>query len=357
MQLWAKVCFRKIDNFKCMNRFWKYKLDHVIFWTATVGFHMFTKVDMVKEAGFDQFALEIIVRNGLLALLIYFNLLVLIPKYAQQKRIVAYTLFLVSSVGLYVILKNAHDVYLHGYVLGNESRKSLFYSTYYNFSIAIFYLAFNVALHLSKGWYFQRELIQKMEVEKLSSELEYLKAQINPHFVFNSINTIYFQIEKQNITARESLLAFSEMLRYQLYECNGKDIVIEKEINYLKNYVELQRMRKDENYNISFIVEEDATGFTVSPLLLIPFVENAFKHVSHHPDKNDVRIRLSMHQNYFKLSVFNTREIKAADKNGYAGIGLKNVKRRLELLYKDRHELIIDNRPESFEVNLSLRIT
>lgn len=338
-----------------MNRFWKYKFDHVIFWTATVGFHMFTKRDMIDEAGFDQFLLEIIIRNGLLAILIYLNLLVLIPRYAQQKKVITYTGLLIVALGLYVLLKNIHDVYLNGYVLGDEARKSLFYNTYYNFSIAIFYLSFSIALQLSKAWYFQRELIRKMEVEKLSTELEYLKAQINPHFVFNSLNTIYFQIDKQNINARESLSAFSEMLRYQLYECNGHEIAIEKEIIYLKNYVELQRMRKDENYNISFIVEENLNGFTISPLLLIPFVENAFKHVSHYPDNNEVRIQLGKHDNNVELSVFNTKERKTVN-NGFAGIGLKNVKRRLELLYKNRHALVIEDKTDSYQVNLSIRI-
>ena len=339
-----------------MNRFWKYKFDHIIFWAATVGFHMFTRIDMIKNAGWDQFAIEVIVRNGLLALLIYVNLLVLIPTYAQQKKGITYTFLLIADLSLYVILKNAHDVYLNGYVLGDESRRSLFYNTYYNFSIAIFYLAFSVALHLSKAWYFQRELIRKMEVEKLSSELEYLKAQINPHFVFNSINTIYFQIDKQNSNARESLSAFSEMLRYQLYECNGNEIPIEKEILYLKNYIELQRMRNDENYNISFAMGDNLKGFTISPLLLIPFVENAFKHVSHYPHKNQVRILVRRHDNNFELSVFNTKERRTIV-NGHAGIGLKNVKRRLELLYKNRHKLVIDNGTDSYEINLSLQIS
>jgi two-component system, LytTR family, sensor kinase len=339
-----------------MDRFWKYKFDHAIFWIATVGFHMFTKINLIGRAGFDQFVLEVIVRNGLLAMLIYVNLFSLIPKYANQKKIILYTFLLFTSIGLYVALKNAHDVFLNGYVLGDESRMSFFYNSFYNFSIALFYLAFSVTLHLSKAWYFQRELIRKMEVEKLSSELEYLKAQINPHFVFNSINTIYFQIDKQNIHARETLSAFSEMLRYQLYECNGNEIPIEKEISYLKNYVELQRMRKDENYNISFIADENLKGFTVSPLLLIPFVENAFKYVSHYPYKNQVRIAIGKHKDNFEFSVFNTKETKAT-MNGHAGIGLKNVKRRLELLYKDRHKLIIDNGVDSYEVNLSLRIS
>jgi sensor histidine kinase YesM len=338
-----------------MDRFWKYKLDHIIFWIFTVGFHMFTRTELIAEAGLDQFIVEVVVRNGLLAALIYYNLWVLIPRFAYRKAFISYVTLLVLALAVYVLLKNAHDVYLYGYVLNNIEQQTFFYNTYYNLSIAIFYLSFNIALHLSKEWYFQRELIRKMEVEKLSSELNYLKAQINPHFVFNSINTIYFQIDKQNTLARESLSAFSDMLRYQLYECDGHEIVIEKEISYLKNYVELQRMRKDENYHISFAVGEGLTGFVISPLLLIPFVENAFKHISHYPENNEVRIRMDKQHNDFVFSVFNTKETRALH-NGHDGIGLKNVQRRLQLLYKDRHQLTIDERPESFQVNLLLQI-
>jgi sensor histidine kinase YesM len=338
-----------------MNRFWKYKLDHGIFWVITVGFHMYTREYLIKKVGFDQFLLEVVVRNGLLAVLIYVNWLVLVPKYAQQKKIAVYIFLLSLAMAGYVILKNIHDVYLYGYVMGDPGKRSVLYNTYYNFSIALFYLVFHVALQLSKEWYFQRELIRKMEVEKLSSELEYLKAQINPHFVFNSINTIYFQIDKQNTSARETLSAFSDMLRYQLYECNGKEIAVEKEILYLKNYVDLQRMRKNENYAISFFVGEEVKGFTLSPLLFIPFLENAFKHVSHGPLKNEIRIRIERLDDQIKLSVFNTKENKMAE-DQHTGIGLKNVRRRLDLLYKDRHSLVIDNRGDSYEAILSLRI-
>lgn len=339
-----------------MDGFWKYKLDHVIFWAATVGFHMFTRVQMIAEAGFDHFVLEVIIRNGLLAFLIYFNLLVLIPRFAQRKKVLAYTFLLLGAVAMYVLLKNAHDVYVYGYLLGDESQQYLFHNTYYNFSIAAFYLAFSIALQLSKAWYFQREQIRKMEVDKLNAELEYLKAQINPHFVFNSINSIYFQIDRENVTARQSLSAFSDMLRYQLYECNGREILIEKEIEYLKNYVALQRMRKDENYNISLVEGGDLKGFSISPLILIPFVENAFKHVSHHPGNNEVRIRMEKEDKKFRLSVYNTKETKNVN-HGHAGIGLKNVRRRLDLLYQDRYELAIDDRPTTYEVNLSLLIS
>lgn len=329
-----------------MDRFWRYKIDHIIFWLATVGFHMFTRLQLIGNAGFGQFLLEIVVRNGLLAAMIYFNLLVLIPRFAQQKKVGTYVILLIATLGLYVVCKNAHDVSLYGYVD----------NTYYNLSIGIFYLSFSVALQLSREWYFQRDLIRRIEIEKLNTELEYLKAQINPHFLFNSINTIYFQIDKQNATARETLSAFSEMLRYQLYECNGKDIPVEKEISYLRNYVELQRMRKDENYAISFGCDEDLHGFTIAPLLLIPFVENAFKHVSHLSDKNEIRISLHRRENTFHIDVFNTSDLKPRNGVDHPGIGLRNVRRRLELLYKDRHVLQIQQNTQSFEVNLQLMI-
>jgi sensor histidine kinase YesM len=339
-----------------MDRFWKYKVDHLIFWAATIGFHMFTKSGLIQRAGIEHFLLESIVRNGLLALLIYLNLLVLVPRFAQQGKYLLYICLLITSLSGYVLLKNAHDVYLYGYLLNESQQQYFFANTYYNFSIAVFYVALSIALSLSKAWYFQREQLRKMEVEKLNAELDYLKAQINPHFVFNSINTIYFQIDRHNEVARKSLSNFSEMLRYQLYECNGAEIPIEKEINYIKSYVAMQQMRKDENYKISLSESDDLKGFSICPLLLIPFVENAFKHVSHFSRQNEIRIGLSRNANDFIFSVYNTREGQKV--NGvHRGIGLANVKRRLELIYQDRHELVIEDHADSFEVKLALRIS
>jgi two-component system, LytTR family, sensor kinase len=332
-----------------MERFWKYKLDHIIFWTATVCFHMFTQIQLVGKVGFGHFLLEIVVRNALLAFIIYVNLFFLIPRLAQQKRWIEYVCFLALDFIFYIAIKNVHDVYLHGYVIRNGSRLGFFDNTFYNLSIAMFYMAFSVALQLSREWYQQRELIRKIEVEKLNTELDYLKAQINPHFLFNSINTIYFQIDKNNIVARETLSAFSEMLRYQLYECNGKEIPMEKEVAYLKNYVDLQRLRKDENYEIIFSCPE-LRNFSIAPLLLIPFVENAFKHVSHFPKGNEIRIGLSKAGDVLRMNVFNTRDPGHQNNGESHGIGLKNVQRRLELLYGDSHTLRVRERSPAREL-------
>ena len=337
-----------------MERFWKYKLDHAIFWIATITFHMFTRVHLIPKAGLGQFVLEVVFRNALLAIIIYINLLVLIPRVAQQKKWLLYIVLLAADLGFYVVLKNGHDGYLTE-VMGGSFRKGSSDNTFYNLSIAVFYMAFSVALQLSREWYAQREHIRKIEVEKLNTELDYLKAQINPHFLFNSINTIYFQIDKHNSAARETLSAFSEMLRYQLYDCNGHEVPVEKEVMYLKNYVELQRLRKDDNYSIVF-EEENIQGFLIAPLLLIPFVENAFKHVSHFQSGNQIRITMKKNDRKFSLSVFNTKDSTFTAQHDSHGIGLRNVKRRLELLYPNRYSLRVDNQADSFEIKLDLQL-
>jgi two-component system, LytTR family, sensor kinase len=348
---------RKVENNVSlgMERFWKYKIDHVLFWITTIGFHMFTRMPLLQKAGTGEFFFEIAIRNALLALIIYINLFILIPKLAQTKKWVLYFIFLILDFVIYILGKNAHDVYLNGYVLGDVEKRFFFYNTFYNLSIAFFYMAFALALQLSRAWYEQREHIRKIEIEKLNTELDYLKAQINPHFLFNSINTIYFQIDKHNALARETLSAFSQMLRYQLYECTGNQINIEKEISYLKNYVELQRHRKDQNYKISFR-HENTNGFQIAPLLLIPFVENAFKHVSHLAHGNEIDISLIRNNGTFVAKIVNTCDDRIEKSDSEIGIGLKNAKRRLELLYPLKYKLYIKKDIKTFEVNLELKL-
>ena len=198
----------------------------------------------------------------------------------------------------------------------------------------------------------------EMAKEKAEAELNFLRSQINPHFVFNTLNSIYFQISKENKEAREMLLRFSDILRYQLYDCNIDKIDIEKEMAYLKDYVELQKKRRDENYEVNWENSKDLKGFRISPLLLVPLVENAFKHISHHNNqKNLVKIEAERMNGEFIFSVDNTKENGAVttEKPG-GGIGLKNVKRRLELLYPNQHELNITDDPDWFRVKLKLKV-
>lgn len=340
-----------------MNRFFQYKVDHILFWVFTVFFHGYTRASWIDKAGIAQFFLEIIVRNGLLACAIYITLFYSIPRFADGKKIGQGVLGVLFAIAIYVIGKNLHDAYFYGEVLGDKERQSLFDNTLYNFSIVLFYLAFAVTLFLSKQWFLQREQMRRMELEKLNTELDYLRAQMNPHFLFNSINTIYFQIDKQNSAARETLNKFSDMLRYQLYECNGNEIEVEKEIKYLRSYVELQRLRMNENYLVTFHVDDSIKNFKVAPLLFTPFIENAFKHISHFADrKNEIHITLKQKEQSLNLEVTNTKEEQPVTPKEDGGIGLKNIRRRLELLYNTQYELLIDNRSDYFKVYLSIPI-
>ena len=314
----------------------------------TIGFHAYTQWFKIADTG--VFVQEIIVRNALLAIVIYFNLLVVFPR-INRGRVWSGIMLLLCSLVFYAVVKHVHDVYRYEHPAAHAD---FVHSAFYDFSIVVFYLAFATALHLSRQWYIQRETLRQINLEKLNTELEYLKAQMNPHFLFNSINTIFFQINKENTAARETLGKFSDMLRYQLYECNGHEITIEKELSYLNNYVELQKLRRNGQDEITFSVADDVKRFSLPPLLLIPFIENAFKHVSNFTDKkNEVTIELTKTNQTVQLSVYNTTDATAKETGG---IGLKNVTRRLELLFPQRHSLDIQKSDSGFSINLKLEL-
>jgi two-component system, LytTR family, sensor kinase len=202
----------------------------------------------------------------------------------------------------------------------------------------------------------QQRMVE-MAKEKAEAELNFLKSQINPHFLFNSLNSVYFLIEKNNAEARGALHKFSGMLRYQLYEMNGDRIPVEKEIHYLEDYVDLQKLRRDENYAVEFNCSPLVKGFSIEPLLLVPFVENAFKHISHHKNQlNFITLHLGMNNGSFHFTIENSKETIEKTTEKHAGIGLNNVKRRLELLYPGKHRLKITNRADTFNVDLSIKI-
>ena len=198
-----------------------------------------------------------------------------------------------------------------------------------------------------------------LEKEKTENELRFLKSQMNPHFLFNAINSIYVLIKKDPEFAGITLVKFADMLRYQLYECNTDEIPIEKEIGYLDNYIELEKLRKGKEVQTRYTVGAGACNFSIAPLLLIPFVENAFKYVSNCPQKNNfVAVYLNYQDDIFELSVENTMDednVMPKDKT-WGGIGLENVRRRLELIYKGRHALDISTKDDIYSVLLTIKV-
>jgi sensor histidine kinase YesM len=204
-----------------------------------------------------------------------------------------------------------------------------------------------------------QQRFELLEKERIKNELDYLKAQINPHALLNSLNTIYGKIDKHNQEARNLLLQFSALLQYQLYECSEEKVSLEKELAYIQNYVAFHRLRKDEKLDIHFEISNIHPGLKIDPLLLVVLIENAFKYVSNFSDQeNKIIIDISTKDSFLNASFSNTREIHKGAINGHSnGIGLVNLKRRLELSYTNKYTLTNNSRDDIYETNLMIDLS
>lgn len=300
------------------------------------------------------------------AVAVYFNLYYLFPKFLIKGRYLPYLMSLVVTI--LVAAAFITGFYYLSVSLSEEDLKTLYESDNY---LDIFkYSAFPsilasttlaMSIKLSKNWLEAQQRQQALEKEKLETELKFLKSQFNPHFLFNTINSIFVLIHKNPDRASESLAKFSELLRYQLYECNEAKIPLKHEISYLENFIELEKLRLDHHFELHFQNNIGSNAnWMIAPFLLIPFVENAFKHVSQEKDQtNWINIRLELEYSTLKMQVSNSysklhnRQTALLD---YGGIGLKNVKRRLDLLYDKNYNLQILEEEQHFLVELSLNL-
>jgi len=196
----------------------------------------------------------------------------------------------------------------------------------------------------------QKLLVEKVRNDQLTTELKFLKAQYHPHFLFNALNTIYFQMDEDVVAAKESIEKFSELLRYQLYD-QQQTVEVSQEIRYLANFIRLQQTRSSEKLQLEVFFDEELNGQQVYPLLFLPLVENAFKYVG---GDYHIRIAAKVEGPTIRLEVENgVPESVPIRKEG--GIGLENLRRRLELLYPARHRFTVEKRGQNFEAALIIR--
>lgn len=335
--------------------FLKYRLHHLFIWMLVFAIWYFFRVDDYAHAS-TAFRVTLI-KVADLALMIYLVTELFIPQLLYKKKYFLFTLAFIALILLSSVTKM--------YVLGKMTNNPALYQwggdwkrrVYDNILPHFFLVVAGAAIKLMMDYGRLQKRMVEIAKEKAEAELNFLKSQINPHFVFNSLNTIYFLIHKENAEARNALHRFSEMLRYQLYEMGGQKVPVEKEIAYLRDYMDLQQLRKDDRYKVSFHCSSQVSGFFIEPLLLVPLVENAFKHISHHTDQpNMVEVGMDRQNGHFIFEVKNTREmLGGTEKPG--GIGLQNVKRRLELLYPGKHQLTIRESNQDFYVNLKIALS
>ncbi|MGH1437510.1 MAG: sensor histidine kinase [Lewinella sp.] len=327
---------------------------HGVFWVALFAFLLYFDDSGLSTP--DRWLNEFI--NLLFyALIVYFNLFYLIPNYLTKKRFLTYLLLLLAVT---LILTPLRVIFLYFRFSGFPQLQNTLLG---NLDL-YFLLTFTIGggstiLQIVTDWFKQLREKQELETQTMQSELRFLKSQINPHFLFNTLNNLYALTLKKSDKAPDIVIKLSEMMRYMLYECNEKRVPLYKEVNYLKNYLDLEQLRQHDNIRINFNVDGHVSDQQIAPLLFIPFLENSFKHGLNTQLKDgfvDIHLQVEQKSVDFKIENSKGQTIANPDNRPSGGIGLVNVRRRLNLLYPDHYQLRVSNTPNTFAVHLTIEL-
>lgn len=349
--------------------FFRYKLYHIPFWI--VYHYIWWVVALgnpvkVVEALFTTSVIKFLFYVIWQALAVYFNLYFLVPRYLEKGRYVPFLVFLLLTIlataalivpGYYVVAWASGKTVEEFFGPGNGAFLQMMLGGPLSSTVAA--MTFAMSIKLAKNWLQTQRRQQMLEKEKLETELNFLKYQFNPHFLFNSINSIFFLIHKNPDRASASLAKFSELLRHQLYECNDHQIPLSKEIAYLENFIELEKLRQNDSLEVVFEVQEQFEGQPgIAPFILMTFMENAFKHVSrHHEAPNWIRGDLQFDRTRLIFNLSNSISEEAnTEVVHYGGIGLKNVRRRLDLIYPEKYKLDTWRDTDRFVVHFEVEL-
>ena len=319
---------------------------HLVLWGMWIGVPIITAPD--EHARQFSIAMIPVALSNIPIFLI--NSEWLIPKIFRKRGLPAYLLFLLALVVVSVLVQGAFKEWLVPQV---RNHRSVFWATVPLLFVTAISTGYGFIVYLMA----QEKARQEERQERLQSEVSFLRSQISPHFIFNLLNSIVYLIRIKSERAESVTFQLSELMRYMLYESGDAQVPLDQEIAYLENYVELQKIRFDEDVDIRLRVDGAPSGQVIEPMLLIPFVENAFKHgVGLVQDPFiDIVLRISERELDFSISNKIAPE-SAEDKDQASGIGLRNVTRRLELLYPDKHQLEIWQADGLFSIHLSLKL-
>ncbi len=330
-------------------------VQHLLFWLLFLN--LWTLRELVYHSNYP----ELLFTNTIMALFwvpyIYLNLYVLVPKLLLKQRYWGYLAAISTTTALFVFLiqEGMYALFTRFYeVSPEEVWFAGLEGNLIHLSELLLIYGLTMALFFTQQWYQKDRYTQELEKRNLQTELKQLKSQINPHYVFNTLNTIYFLMEQDNEEAKELLLRFSDNLSHQLYDSRQDRIPLSKEIRYLRNYMAMERIRHGDLLTFDFRCSAQESTFLIPPMLLMPLVENAFKH-SRSAEPYAVRINLEVHGSMLELEVKNTiPATRAKGTKENRGIGLQNVKRRLELLFPQDYQFDFFEKEGWFYVRLQI---
>ena len=324
-------------------------LQHILFWCVSYYYliHSFSITNNIETIDYIYTA----VFHITIVLAVYVNGYVLIPRLLGPKKYVLFVpcvlaLLAVTAQLNILIFSRAIDLLLPDYLFISN------FSFWQLVQFGFVYLAITTLLKLSRAWFKLLEL----EKEKASTELLFLKMQLNPHFLFNSLNNIYSLALKKDAMAPDSILKLAQVMRYMIYESNENGVPLQKEIDYINNYIDLQRLRTRDNASIVCTVTGDTESWYIAPLILLVFIENGFKHgIKATIHQSFVNIQIYISDAQLQMTVTNSKGVvDEVEKDIFRGLGLENVKRRLELLYPGKYELTINDSSAKYTAVLQL---
>jgi len=321
---------------------------HCIVWLFFLGLPYFFFNDDINIIHLSRY----IFRSLLLVGIFYTNSHFLIPVFLSKNKIGFYILILLALIGIFIFLNALSELIMQQYY-SYRRHHSIFFHIPRSFFAAVFILGLSTSYRMTIAWFDSERQKKELENEKLISELAFLKSQINPHFFFNTLNNLYSLAYKKSDETPDAIVKLSKLMRYMLYESNENRVFLSKEIEYINNYIDLQKLRLPGKVDIKFDVAGDAESLLIEPMLLIPFVENAFKHGISYAEDININISIAINQ---KELIF-TSENKIFKHNSDekdSGIGLLNVKRRLSLLYPGKHKILIKDNDDTFRVVLKI---
>jgi two-component system LytT family sensor kinase len=325
---------------------------HIIFWVGIVSYFVYLTAVNSKISA-EALLLIFGVFSAINIGLFYLNYLYFIPKFLDKKKYRYYTLTLLAAIIVFALGKYALATSFKAYILLHDGRMVSFWEYFFSSVLTnVFFLFLSTALKFGVDWFLNARIQKDLENQRLAAELAFLKSQINPHFLFNSLNSIYSLAYQKSDTAPEAILKLSEIMRYMLYESNDGKVDLAKELQYLQNYIDLQKIRFGNKAFVDFKITGEVSNQKIVPLLLIAFIENAFKHGVANDPSVPIRLMINLSGSNLHFYIENKKHMNNRDIEG--GVGLANVERRLELLYPGNYKLDIQDKPDTYTAELSL---
>lgn len=331
---------------------------HISFWVLTTFSGVILNFIGGGQYQFDlkEFLAPLSLSSLFFKIFISYLILYVFDRFLNQKKYGRLLVGFLIVCCIYSLLRYSIEEFLffHWFGIHNYSEGSLRFPYYLTDGMqnVIGFSFYAFFLKMIQDFFTNEKEKQELLIEKYTAEQAFLKSQLNPHFLFNTLNNIYSLTLNQSPKAPEAVLKLSELMRYMLYESNVEKINLETEVKYLRNFIELQKMRYSKQIFVDFEVVGDLHTQEVAPLLLISFVENAFKHGEVNDEHNPLKISLLVSQNNLNFTVLNHKKNQNKDEIG--GVGLENVNRRLQLIYPNQHSLEVQDSDKNYNCELNI---